>query len=141
MRKDEMNQKQLQEREAIVRTLAEAGWDSTAINMLFERDEPVRCEASMRYNNDTMELGVTYFARESMVYFEIYDHFGRGLDVAVSVNGNLPNLLDTITLSQDSISPQNYKNELNKLVSLFPDTYVDMDGQLVPLLNGGNKNA
>lgn len=60
---------------------------------------------------------------------------------AVSVNGNLPNLLDTITLSQDSISPQNYKHELNKLVNLFPDTYIDMDGKLVPLYNGENQYA
>lgn len=46
---------------------------------LFERDESVRCEASMKYNNETMELGVNYFACEGMVYFEIYDHFGRGM--------------------------------------------------------------
>lgn len=141
MRKNEMTPKQLQDREVIVSTLTQAGWKGTASNRLFEQGKPARAEARMVYQNRSVKLTATYFASKEMVYFGIYEPSGRGVSIASCFNGNLPPMLEKMTTFQDSISSENYKDYIRKIMRMMPESYVERDGQLIPLVNDGADNA
>lgn len=138
MQKDELTDRQLQNREMIVERLTSAGWKGTASNRLFDKGKSARCEARMTFKNSTMKLTVTYFADKELVYFGLYDTLGKGVSIATNFENMLEEWLDLIISFQNELSSDNYKYYIEKIVKKFPSVFVEIEEEgeltLIPLL-------
>lgn len=130
-----MTQKQLLDRETVVQKLAEEGWQDTAPNRLFEQGKSVRSEARMTYHNVHIKLTATYFANKEMIYFGIYEPSGKGISIATYFEDKLHEYLRLITSFQDNISALNFRAYFQEILRDFPQTYAEIDENLVPLLD------
>lgn len=138
MRREDMSPAQLQERETVVSTLRAARWEDTALTRLFDKGKDVRAEAGMVYSNGSMELRVTYFAAQGLIYLGMRDELGRGISIASRCGDRLAEWLDLVVSSQEEISPDNFRTYVQAMLDAFPETYAEQeqDGELVlvPLL-------
>lgn len=134
MRKDEMSQEQLRERELIVTKLTNAGWDNTAFNRLFDKGKNVKAEARMTFRNpQRVELSVTYYASYGLLYFGMRDEDGLGISIASRPHNRIEEWLDIVVSGQQNVSKDNYRTCIQSILDAFPDTRqeIEREGELV----------
>lgn len=138
MRKDELNPRQMGERAALVISLLEAGWQETAINRLFDHGKLTPAEAQLQYQNTQLLLTVTYFAEAGRLYLSLRDpEGGPGVAVATVFGERMAEWLNAIKARQETASPENFRETLEALLMLFPDTALELEVEgtliLIPL--------
>ncbi len=134
MKKSEMSQEQLQERQTFIDTLSQVGWSGTQFNTLFEQDLWLDSEASMEYGNPKMELRLDYDCSKSSLTYYLDSKGGKSLELTIKFGKNLKAILDAITAHQDTISPANFRKKVLELLNVTPEIFiVTEDDQIVPL--------
>lgn len=134
VKKSEMSQQQLEERETVVERLTRAGWEATAFNRLFDKGKSTRYEASMEYKG-RMDLTVTYEASKRVIDVGLYTRSGSGVDLVIQFKDKLRELLDYLISIQDTVDAKNYKDHIRQLLRICPEIYTpDRNDRLVPVL-------
>jgi hypothetical protein len=136
MRKTEMTEKQLQERTTVIEMLTTAGWTGLLEDDLFERGRLCDPEARMEYQNETVSLEVDYLAETPSIMLSVYGSQGESMNLSIDYEDKLQEILTAIISFQDSISPQNFKEPLRKLLKVCPSTtYIEREDGFVKLID------
>lgn len=132
MRKNEMAEKQLQERALLIKKLSNSGWIGRKTNSLFDEGWWFDAEAVMDYQNDGIELVIQYCAEDNSVDFSINEG-SDGIDFVIKFEDKLKEVLDEIVNFQNSISLDNYKNYIRQILKVCPLTFIVLDDKVVQL--------
>ena len=73
MLKDELNQRQLKNRNIFITKITNAGWDPRGWEQLFESGINLSPEAQAEYQNDTFNLRLCYYIEEGYILLECFD--------------------------------------------------------------------
>jgi hypothetical protein len=124
----EEKKRQMQEQSVIIQMLTSAGWKKTGRGELSN-------VANLEYQNKMMDLEVDYHDEDGSIYLSMYDHDENGIELIIYFHDKLGELLSVISSFQDEISSTNYKDYLEKILTVCPCTYLDTDGEHVLLTN------
>lgn len=109
----------------IIERLTRSGWRRT------DRSEAFGA-ADLTYRNQYLSLGVLHEWQDDSITFKIIDK-NNTLYLAVYFNDNLPQLLEVISAMQDEISPDNFRDQIGKIIQVCPSVYVDTGDGIVPI--------
>jgi len=138
MRKGEMTPQQLDHRETIIQTLSVAGWNDPSVGNWFEQGLWAEFEAVMEFDNLALELSTHYHAQDDSIYFYIRNFRGGRILLIIHFDGQLQEVLKTITSFQYYISPQTYQKYIRQILRVCANTFavVGEEGdQLVQLVH------
>jgi hypothetical protein len=122
---DDLNDRQRRDREAVVDTLTQAGWDGTVNQQIVDQGMPFEFQASLEYDdNDAMSLMVQYDAGDPTIELTLDALEGEAV-LSITPGNKLQELLDLIVAFQDEISANNFRVYVSKILDLAPDVYVD----------------
>lgn len=120
MRKHEMTNLQLAEREQIIDKLTVSGWEILDCGDWFERGLWAKREATLQYDNKDMVIRIGYNAERRTLDLTLEDLLGRFLSLRLSYEERLADILKTIIEIQDDISPDNFHEKIEILVRNCP---------------------
>jgi hypothetical protein len=126
MRKKELSEEQLEERNLFVKHLEKAGWTDTGVNQMFDDGDFVSEESQMEYTNDKMGMLFEFSAKIRGLRLNLTADSGKEVNFVVQYEEKLKELLKLITSFQDKISAQNYKGYMSKVLELCPQTFADV---------------
>jgi hypothetical protein len=135
MRKNDMTQQQLEERETIAKMLSNAGWDGPLEEALFEEGRWCDPEASMMYENENMQIELEYRADEKLIDLTLISNLEEGLAISIYYGNKIKELINTIIGFQSVITESNYKVHLRDIVKICPESYLAVDGEFVQLVD------
>ncbi|MDQ2808499.1 MAG: hypothetical protein M3Z04_16560 [Chloroflexota bacterium] len=141
MKKSEMNESQLQERDLFIATLEKAGWQGTPNNVLFDDGYRIEEEATMQYFKDAASMLAYYNATKAVIYLNL-QFSGRELRLIIHYTNKLKAALETLVSFQDIISAKNYKQYVGELLDVCPhiDLMRGQEGQIItPILRDKGK--
>lgn len=137
MRKDQLSEKQLKDREMVVAKLKESGWEEEGSNRVFEMGEEVRREARMKLTVGKMIIYVGYEAMRNVIHLTISQLDGKNITVGIEYQDKLSDLLEEIVVNQDMITLINWKQFLGKLLKICPKIYKESeDGDWILIVDG-----
>src|SRR3954453_7811587 len=121
----DLNDQQRSDREAVVETLERAGWEGTINQQIVDQGMPFEFQASLEYDgNEQMSLMAQYDAEEPALELTIEAPRGE-LVLSIEPGGKLQQLLDLIVSFQDKISPDNFREYIDKILDVAPEVFVD----------------
>jgi len=136
MRKTEMTEKQLQERTTVIEMLTTSGWTGPLEADRFERGRLCDPETRMKYQSETVSLEVDYLAETPSIMLSVYATQGESMDLSIDYEDRLQEILAPIISFQDSISSENFKEPLRKLLQLCPSTtYLGRGDEFIKLID------
>lgn len=141
MRKKEMSEEQLADRETVVKRLKKAGWSGTAFNELFDAGDFIYDEASMEYDNRSMLLTVNYTASNATLTLRLEVKSGKQVVLVIEFGDKLKELLELIVSFQKKVSPTNYKDYGRKVLKLCPNTFADLGDKGLARLTDDESNS
>jgi hypothetical protein len=112
----------------ITEVLTKAGWKKTPKGEVQER-------ANLGYKNRSVTISVEQGSKSGWLTLSIYEKPTLGSDFELHHRDKLDQVLKEIVRSQDEISFSNYKTFLQRILQIVPDTFVDTDDGLVPLVD------
>ena len=136
MRKREMSDAQLNEREQFIAQLAKAGWAETVRNRLFEDGDYVPEEAQMEYEGRSMRLTLESAAEQNAIVLHIEDPEGHDATFVVECGEKLRVVLKVIDSFKSSITANNFRQKIKELVKVCPETYAMTPEGLKQLVDG-----
>lgn len=136
MRKSEMSKRQLRERQIISEVLESAGWIRSEQHKLFDEGFWTFFEVNMSYRNNDLYLLFRFEASKESIYFSFDKPFVSSLTLHIKCLNNLGELLKAIVSIQDTLTLQNYKQQLDAIVKVCPEIYaaVGEDEKLVKIV-------
>lgn len=132
MRKNEMTQKQIEERALLIATLSNSGWVGRTTNSLFDEGWWFDAEAVMDYQNAEIELIIHYCAADSSIDFSI-NQGPNGLDFVIQFEDKLSKILTIILDCQESITLNNYKTYIGEMLQVCPLISIVLNGKVIQL--------
>jgi hypothetical protein len=142
MRKSEMSEKQLHDRSTVIQILVGAGWRGSVDVEMFEKGRLCDPEARMKYESKMLSLEVDYLAESQLIMLSISKRSGERMDIAVYFQDQLEEILEAIISFQDSISLDNYKENIKKILQICPDNvYMAKGEKFVKLTDRDANNA
>jgi hypothetical protein len=124
MKKSELNARQLGERSAVIRALVAAGWTETSQGDWFERDLWAQHEATLEYDNGSMNLRIALSAEHRTLELWIEDYAGGQIALSMFFEDRLTDVLDSIVRVQDGFTPDSYQQAVQELVRHCPEVHV-----------------
>jgi hypothetical protein len=140
MRKSEMSDKQLADRQMIVSALEKAGWDATSENELFDKGLWKEYEVQYEREHHGLTFSVSHSAKSGEWLWSM-GRGGKGIRLVMQCKSRLADVLQWILDVQDKIDEDNYKDSVKHLVKICPKTYADRGEEegLVQLTAGDEK--
>jgi len=123
MRKSEMNEQQLRNREIFVETLTSAGWNALNFNQQFDAGLWVSPEASMEYINPEMTLRFDFICKDPRTILYLDSTEGKSLGLVFKCEDRLEQLLEIVVGFQDSINSANSKDKVEELLVVCPKIF------------------
>jgi hypothetical protein len=130
MNKSDMTTEQLKERDLFVELLTANGWKHTEVNKLFEQDTWLSTEAELFFDKN-LEGGLRaeLILEEKRVILSIYEHLVGSLRLGINYNNKLKNLLDIVINFQNDIDIKQPRQQVKKILEVFPEIYVLRDDE------------
>ncbi len=123
MRKTEMNEIQITNRNLFVNTLAAAGWQGSNFNKNYDEGLWSSPEASLEFSNQTMTLRCDYICDNPRVILYLDSREGKSLGLVFSYEDHLDPLLKAIVKIQNSIRSDNIKEACKELLDACPKMF------------------
>lgn len=123
MRRTEMSEQQLKNRQLFVDSLLAVGWRGSNFNQDFDQGLRVSPEASMEYSNSAMDLRFDFVCQDPRLILYLDSHEGKSLGFVFKCENQLEPLLDAVIGMQDTISPGNLREKSAELLRACPEMF------------------
>lgn len=134
MRKSEMNDWQLEDRDSFVNRLTAAGWEARGWEVLFAAENELTPEAQAEYQNSAFKLRCSYFVAHEYLLLEAVANVGElALALRLYPAGGCKQLLDAIIASQETLSDENYSEFIEKAKPLCSHIVLETADKLVEI--------
>lgn len=127
MRKSEMSLSEASTHEAIVSTLAAAGWEPQGDQIKFEAGGWTIYDIDMYRFNGRARLRVFRDLASEELGFVLKTVQGKTLGLYLQCGSNLQQVLDAIVEIQEAIDQRTYKQYVARLVHLCPGVFASTD--------------
>jgi hypothetical protein len=135
MRRTDLDERQVAQRQAVVDALTRAGWSAGALpyNDAFEAGRWASYEAGLQYRNRCgIELSLHYSAAHQKLHLAIRDAEHGQIGLVIELDDREQEILDQLVAAQDDISADDYKDAIRGLIQAAPAVYAvvgeDEDG-------------
>jgi hypothetical protein len=124
MRKQEMSESQLRDRERIAESMQAAGWRASSNeNEMFDQGLSVMREVVMEYSCPEVSLAIFYRADQNALYLSMDMPDESSIELRMDVDARLDDLLGVITAFQDKLTQTNYKEHIRSLIAVCKNIY------------------
>ncbi len=128
MRKGEMSEQQLAERDLLVEKADAAGWYTGAIEELFQEDFiSVQPEGRAEHTNDFANLEVTYHAEHRYVglLVSVKDDLSDFVRYRFRCGERLAEVLDLLLGAKDTLTPDNHTELAKRAIDICEDVFLE----------------
>ena len=119
MRKSEMAEWQIVNRDAVANQVVAAGWDPGGWEILFASDQNVSPEAQAEYRNAAFDLRLSYFVADQYLYLEAVATVGElAFRLRLYPAGDAGEVVAEVVKVQDTLSEETFSQLVEDLKPL-----------------------
>jgi len=134
MRKSEMSEWQIANRDAFASQLIAAGWDPGGWDILFASDQDLSPEAQAEYRNDSFDLRLSYFVADQYLFLEAVATVGEfAFALRLYPAGGAGEVVAEILKVQDTMSEETFSKLVEDLKPLCRLIVFDKGDELVEI--------
>jgi hypothetical protein len=116
MRKSELSEWQLANRDAFASQIVAAGWDPGGWEILFASDQNLSPEAQAEHGNASFELRLSYFVADQYLFFEAVAKVGElAFALRLYPGGDVSDVVAEIVKVQDTLSEETFSKLVEDL--------------------------
>jgi hypothetical protein len=134
MRKSEMSDWQIANRDAYASQLVAAGWDPGGWEILFASDQNLSPEAQAEYHNASFHLRLSYFVADQYLFLEAVAKIGElAFALRLYPAGDVSEVVAEISTVQDTLSEETISKLIEDLKPLCRVILFDKGDELVEI--------